>query len=233
MAIYVLIHGAFHGGCCWDKVARIIRESGHRVEAPDLPGHGKDRTPIQEVTLQLCVEKVCGILDAQSEPVILVGHSMGGIVISQVAEYRHTKIKTLVYLAAVLLPSGESLKQMMEEGRHSVNVSDDESSITFKHELAAEQFYDDCSTEDISRAKSLLGPESTVLLKTPIKISEENFGQVPRVYIETLFDKAVPPAAQKKMQTALPCQKVISVETSHSPFLSAPEMLAAILITFA
>jgi pimeloyl-ACP methyl ester carboxylesterase len=70
------------------------------VETLDLPGHGQDRTAIREITLATYVKRVCETLDAQAEPVILVDHSMGGIVISQVAEERPEKIQTLVYLSA-------------------------------------------------------------------------------------------------------------------------------------
>ncbi len=107
MATYVLIHGAWHGAWCWDKVVSLLKMKGHRVEAPDLPGHGKDRTPIGEVSLEAYAEKICKVLDAELEPVILVGHSMGGIAISQAAEYLPDKIETLVYLTAFLLRDGE------------------------------------------------------------------------------------------------------------------------------
>jgi pimeloyl-ACP methyl ester carboxylesterase len=112
MSVYVLIHGAWHGGWCWDKVVPLLEKEGHKVEAPDLPGHGNDKTPIPEISLQAYADRVCEVLDAQSEPVILVGHSMGGGVISQAAEYRPEKVKTLVYLAAFLLRNGESLLQV-------------------------------------------------------------------------------------------------------------------------
>jgi len=56
-----------------DRVAALLREKGHLVETPDLPGHGTDKTPIQEVTLQSCVDKVCNIIETHSIPVILVG----------------------------------------------------------------------------------------------------------------------------------------------------------------
>ena len=95
MAIFVLIHGGNHGAWCWDRVVPLLEAKGHKVIAPDLPGHGKDKTPIQEVTLQSCVDKVCSVIEAQNEPVILVGHSISGVVISQVAEQIPTKIKTL------------------------------------------------------------------------------------------------------------------------------------------
>jgi pimeloyl-ACP methyl ester carboxylesterase len=84
------------------------------VVAPDLPGHGEDKTSISEISLQAYTDRVCQILDEHSEPVILVGHSMGGVVITQAAEYRPEKIKKLVYLAGPLLQNGEFLFQYAE-----------------------------------------------------------------------------------------------------------------------
>lgn len=78
MSTFVLIHGAAHGGWCWYKVVPLLEKQGHTVLAPDLPSHGRDKTPLAAVTLQLYVDSVCKLLDEQQEPVILVGHSMGG-----------------------------------------------------------------------------------------------------------------------------------------------------------
>jgi len=111
MVTYVLIHGSWHGGWCWDKLASLLIRQGHSVIAPDLPGHGKDRTPIFKITLQSYVDLVCELLDSQTAPVCLVGHSRGGIVISQAAELRPKKIQKLVYLAAFMLRNGETMIQ--------------------------------------------------------------------------------------------------------------------------
>ena len=81
MATFVLIHGAWHGGWCWRKVVPHLEAAGHTVIAPDLPSHGDDPTPAAEVTLDDYVRRVCEILDAQDEPVVLVGHSMGGLLV--------------------------------------------------------------------------------------------------------------------------------------------------------
>jgi pimeloyl-ACP methyl ester carboxylesterase len=112
MSRYVLVHGAWHGSWCWEKVVPLLSQAGHQVETLDLPGHGQDRTPFREITLAAYTKRVCATLDAQAEPVILVGHSMGGIVITQVAEERLEKIQTLVYLTAFLPQNGESLLQL-------------------------------------------------------------------------------------------------------------------------
>ena len=230
VSTYVLIHGAWHGGWCWDKVVPLLKMRGHRVEAPDLPGHGKDETPISEISLGAYAEKICKVLDVQSEGVILVGHSLGGIAISQAAEYRPDKVKTLVYLTAFLLRDGET--HITQRDPESLVVpqmilSEDGSYVTLREDSLKEVFYGDCSDEDVARAKSLLVPQATAPSRTPIHITEENFGRVPRTYIECLRDKAIFPSWQRKMYTATPCQKILSLETSHSPFLSAPEALVA------
>lgn len=236
MAAYVLIHGAWHGSWCWDKVVRLLNGKGHKVEAPDLPGHGKDKTPIREVSLQAYVDRVCKVLDGQPEPVILVGHSMGGVVISQAAEYRPEKIKTLVYLTAFLLQNGEFLLQVAGGDTEALVLpnlvmSEDQSFATIKEEAIQQIVYGDCSDEDVKWAKSLLVPQAAAPLATPINITEKNFGRIPRVYIECLQDKAISPFIQKKMYTTLPCRSVITMDTSHSPFFSAPEALADHLVS--
>lgn len=95
MSTFVLIHGGWHGAWCWDRVAPLLEQGGHEVVSFDLPGHGEDRTPSVEVTLEGYTDRVVEALDALSEPVVLVGHSLGGTAISQAAERRPEKIEKL------------------------------------------------------------------------------------------------------------------------------------------
>ena len=87
----------------------LLRGAGHRVDAPDLAGLGTDRTSLADITLATWRDQIAALVDAALEPVVLVGHSRGGIVISEVAEARPDKIARLVYLAAFLLGDGESI----------------------------------------------------------------------------------------------------------------------------
>ena len=68
MATFVLVHGAWHGGWCWEDVAPRLAADGHAVFAPDLPGLGSDRTPLPEVTLDLCAARVARLLETIGEP---------------------------------------------------------------------------------------------------------------------------------------------------------------------
>ncbi len=98
MKTFVLIHGSWHSSWNWHRVIPILEKQGHRAIAIDLPGMGRDKTPIHEVKMQSTVEKICTLLDSIDGKVILVGHSKNGIMISQAAEYRPDKIEKLVYL---------------------------------------------------------------------------------------------------------------------------------------
>ena len=209
----------------------------------DLPGNGHDETLLASITLDTYVQHVCGVLDQlnqQDGPVVLVGHSLGGLTITQTAEYRPHKINTLVYLAAFLLGPGEAFIPVESKDPESVRkalqgdlwaVSDDLSHLIFHEELAQSKFYNDCSDEDVAWAKSMLVPQPAGPNMCPMKTTQENFGQVPRGYIECLRDAAMWPPFQKEMYTKLPCQRVISMDTGHSPFLSAPGELARHLMS--
>jgi pimeloyl-ACP methyl ester carboxylesterase len=231
----VLIHGAWHGGWCWHKVVARLRHAGQRAVAPDLPSLGRDRTPVAHVSLQSWTESVCRALDAEVEPVILVGHSRAGAVISQAAEARPEKVRVLVYLAGYLLADGESVSGTAKEDSQSLvgpnmQISQDRVSWGLRDAAVRDALYGECADEDVVLAQSLLAPEAVAPLTTPIRVSAQNFARVPRVYIECLRDRAVSLSEQRRMVSATPCRQVISMDTDHSPFFSAPDELTAHLL---
>src|SRR6185295_8426805 len=119
MTTYVLVHGSFHGAWCWQPVVAALEARGARVIAPDLPGHGDDRTPVAQCTLQAYVDRVTAVLDAQEQNVVLVGHSMGGVVITQAAEARAEKIARLVYVCAFVPQNGQALIELAKQDTQS------------------------------------------------------------------------------------------------------------------
>jgi pimeloyl-ACP methyl ester carboxylesterase len=238
MSTFVLIHGSWHGAWCWNQLTPLLVRAGHRVLAPDLAGLGDDPTPPRAVTLGTWTTAISRLHDAEVEPVVLVGHSRGGIVISQVAEERPDHVACLVYLAAFLLSDGQSLIQVAQTDAQSQilpNVVVDEQGgfHMINRERARDIFYHESPPADAQRAVRLLRPEPNAPTFTPLSLTDGNFGRVPRVYVHTRRDRAVGPALQERMVAALPCREVVSLDTDHSPFFSAPQALAASLLAVA
>ena len=238
MATFVLIHGAWHGGWCWDEVVPLLREAGHHVFAPDLPGMGKDKTPLEKVDLSAWTLFVSDLVVQAFEPVVLVGHSRGGIVISEVAEIVPDRIQALVYLAAFLVPNGKTLSDMLTSApanpvANGAIVMGEGGLSTIAPAKVVPVFYNTTPPALSGRAASLLSPEPMMSFTTPIRTSAARYGRVKRAYIECTQDNAIPVALQRTMQAALPCKPVVTLDTDHSPFFSAPDALSRALLDIA
>lgn len=241
MAGFVLIHGSWHGGWCFDAVAERLRAAGHVVRAPDLPGMGGDAAALAAVTLQgwadFAVEQ-CRELKRElgGGPVVLAGHSRGGLVVSQAAETDPAAMDGLVYICAMMLPGGMSRAQFKQledpnpafdalispvASGHATVISGDDPAAVFAQlsppELAA-------------AAMARLVAEPHGPRSTPLSLTPERWGALPRTYIECLHDRTITLTSQRRMQGMSPGAKVVSLEADHSPFLSAPGPLAAALI---
>ncbi|ABW68968.1 alpha/beta fold hydrolase [Desulfosudis oleivorans] len=236
MSTFVLVHGSWHGAWCWYRLIPLLEAAGHRVIAPDLSGFGRDKTPIAEIGPDTWARDIGRILDAAPEPVLLVGHSRGGMVISQAAEARPDKVRALIYLCAFLLRDGQSvldvlLADLTSDVTCNVEINEAGGYATLPETAVQQAFYGDCGDADVALARLLLQPEPMAPVIVPIHVTSKNFGQAPRVYIECLRDRAITPEAQKRMYSATPCDTIITMDTSHSPFFSAPEALARHLIS--
>ncbi len=238
MKTFILIHGSWHSAWNWHKIVPLLEKQGHKVIAVDLPGMGRDKTPIYTIKMEETVEKICHLIDSIDEPVILVGHSKNGIMISQAAEYRPHKIEKLIYLAAYLIPNGKTQREYSIQDTEGVlkpyvTLHKELNASTLQPEIYKEGLYHDCEDDITELAKLLLSHEPIESGMTPLQLTDENYGSVPRYYIECTEDKAVTPFIQRKMYTELPCEKVYSMATSHSPFFSAPQELSDILTEIA
>jgi pimeloyl-ACP methyl ester carboxylesterase len=238
MKTFILIHGSWHSSWNWHKIIPILEGKGHKAIAIDLPGMGRDKTPIEEVTLQTSVQKICALIDSLEEQVILVGHSKNGIMISQAAEYRSEKIEKLIYLAAYLIPNGKTQSEYSVQDidgvlKPYVTRYPELNAHTLQTEIYKEGLYHDCEDTITQLAKLLLSHEPVATGITPLELSEQKYGSVRRFYIECTDDKAVTPFIQKKMYTETICEKVYSLPTSHSPFFSKPEELSALFCEIA
>jgi len=184
----------------------------------------------------------------EGERVVWVGHSRNGIAAPRAAEARPEKIGMLVYLASSLPPVGASppLGHSRGEGqwahdpdsllwaRQGVDVDREAGWDMLRREEFREALYADCPDEDIALAYALLTPEPrgpNSPTETPIRTSRENFGRVRRIYIELTQDRAVTCAAQRRMYQATPCERVLTIEASHSAYFSQPDQLTKHILT--
>ena len=230
-AHFVLVHGSFHGAWCWYKIVAALEAAGHRATAIDLPSAGIDPTAPAAVDLLTQADAVIALLDQLGEPVILVGHSAGGPVISTVAEARPGKIAKLVYLSAYLLENGESIVSMLPRDPDSLvlpHLVPMAGGLIVDLDAVRDVFYGTSDDADVALARSLLKPIGVLTTSVPVAISTP-FASVRRFYVSCLRDRAVTPGFQRSMYTALPCERVFTIRSDHSPFFSRPEELLRIL----
>lgn len=237
MASFVLVHGAWHGGWCWRHIEPLLRARGHRVLAPDLPGHGADPAPPAAQTLAAYAERTAAAVRACGDDhVILVGHSLGGLVISAVAEAMPERLRRLVYLTAFLPRDGDSLVRICSvDPDNPLNAASlrtpDGKCVTVDPARLEAIFYADCPPEDVAFARARVGAEPLTVMFDTVHVTPERFGRVPRAYIRCSSDVAIPPLVQDGMLAASPCDPVLTLATGHSPFFAAPEQLATLLAT--
>lgn len=231
MAEFLLIHGTGHGAWCWEALIPELQALGHGARAIDLPGACGDPTPLAEVTLELYAEAV--LRAARPGPVILVGHSAGGFPITLAAERDPAPIARLVYLCAYVPEPGKGLVQMRSEAERqpllgAIQPNDDGMSISFDPDKAVAHLYQDCPPDVAAAAVARLCPQPVAPQRTGITPGA-NYASVPRSYILCTKDNAIDPGHQAAMASGFPPEDIHEMAVSHSPFLSRPAALAAVL----
>jgi pimeloyl-ACP methyl ester carboxylesterase len=233
MATYVLVHGGWVGAWIWEPVVPLLDAAGHRAVAIDLPGHGADPTPPAQVTLESHVEAVGRVLAGELEPAVLVGHSSGGVVITQAAEAYAERIRALVYVCAYLPRDGEALLQLAQTESDPARsilphivFREAEGVATLSPGGAREAVFTDLPADEATRIVERLEPEPMAFAMTPVRTTPERFGRISRVYVACARDRVISPTLQERMYTATPC-RVVMMDTGHSPFLARPEEFVA------
>jgi len=235
METIILVHGAWADASSWDAVVPLLKAQGHEVIAVNLAGHGKDNTPVTDITFQTYVDQVKAAIGDRTN-VVLVGHSFAGLVISQVAEEIPSQIKELIYLAAALPHDGDSLLGLAKSdaGSHIgkyLTVDKEHGVAIIARDGAADIFAADAPQQVQDYIAANIKPEPLTPLATPVHLTEKNFGSVKKVYIHTANDHAISYPAQQYMVSHSKVDKVYTLQSSHTPFISMPDKLAAILIT--
>jgi pimeloyl-ACP methyl ester carboxylesterase len=236
MSSIVLVHGAWSDASAWDHVAQKLTSAGHQVAVPDLPAHGRDLTSPTDATLEAYVATVITAAEGLAGPVVLVGHSMAGTVISVAAELRPDLVEHLVYLAAFLLPSGQSLYGFTQTSPGMASsalgpaLRPGDGVLGVDPDQFIDAFCADATDEFARHALSSLRPDPLAPLGTPITVTAKRWGAVPRSYIHTDLDRCVSPASQAEMVAAVGVGSTRHLEAAHLAMLSQPDALTAAII---
>lgn len=231
----MLVHGACHGAWCWDRVVPLLEQAGHRVLTPDLPGRGDKGKPGWRWTLKAYAAAIVDEARAAGGPVIAVGHSMGGPVVSAAAEAAPELFARLVYVSAFLPVDGDSLVSLAAMDKDSdldgaSSVGWFRGVVTINPDRLKPVYYGDCSEADLDWVRPRLVAESLRPSLTKVRLSDR-FQSVPRSYVRCTQDRALSVQMQDRMIERQPCDHVATLDASHSPFLSMPQQFAEVLVS--
>jgi pimeloyl-ACP methyl ester carboxylesterase len=232
-ATVVLVHGACHGAWCWDKVVAGLTDRGVPSVAIDLPGHGADREPLGDLAADAAALRAC--LDGIDRSVVC-GHSFGGAVITEGAA-GHPGVQHLVYVTAFALAPGEStIAAAPGDGASDTPTKlgdavrfEEDGTMRFEGPAAVDALYHDCSAADVEFALARLGPESVAALGGVA--TRAAWQDVPSTYVVCTEDRGIAPELQRRM--AARAAETVEWPTSHSPFLSRPDLVVDLLARIA
>ena len=223
-ATVVLVHGAWHGAWCWEKVVALLDKEGISATAVELP-------------LTSLVDDVQATTSALQEidgRAVLCGHSYGGAVITEAGH--HPNVEHLVYLTAFACDTGESPSATAVEENlpfadfnDALVFSEDGTTMSVSPESAAEIFYHDCDRADVDAAVARLRPINLLCATTPA--TSPAWRLKPSTYVVCSEDRGLHPAMQRHL--AARCTRSVEWPTAHSPFLNRPDLVASLLAELA
>jgi pimeloyl-ACP methyl ester carboxylesterase len=240
MARFVFVHGAFAGAWIWRPLMDRLKAAGHSVEAFDLPGLGDDQTPLSEITLDACAARLCEVLAKSSEPAIVAGNSMGGLIATQGAARCPGRVAALVYVAAFAPKDGQSLLDLtkLPEGsddqvQANIVIEGEPPVAVMPAEASRHALYGSCTPDLAAWAIAQQRPQPVAPFVTPVSIAPGTLDGIRRYYVLCKRDRAIPPALQRRMIAENQFADVTELDTDHTPQLSMTDELAKALQRFA
>ncbi|WP_082321501.1 alpha/beta fold hydrolase [Variovorax paradoxus] len=234
---FVLVHGAWHGGWCWSRVAARLRERGHAVYTPTLTGLGERRHLISpQVNLDTHVEDIVNLLQFEElERVVLVGHSYAGIVISGVADRVPQRLRQLVYLDALLLEPGKSLfsdflPAVVEQRLKAIRETGGGVGAAAALPPAAFGVKDPADAAWVARH---LTPQPVGTYLQPLLLKAPLGNGLPKTYIECTGDPIATLEPTKARVRADAGWQLRTLATGHDAMVTAPAALTELLTDLA
>lgn len=231
----VLVHGAHLTSGIWGPVQSHLHSKGFNTVAFDVPGRAEDGVTATQATLDSAVRKLCNVIGIQASPVILVGHSQGGAIISHALGQCPKHIKGLIYIAAVVpLPGTSAFEDLSKEdgvwfSKCAILDSNKKVWTLLPNAPLYEAFMADVPQRESEKYKSIFVDEPSLIGDGIIKYDQILFNKIPKIFIETTQDRIITIATQQRIQSREIFAKTYSLTSSHSPFFSVPKLLANVL----
>lgn len=233
--MFVLVHGAYHGGWCWEPLIERLKARGHDAVAPDLPGHAAKDGWLGQQEMDSYINAIADLVSSMETAPKLVGHSMSGAVVSGVAEKCPDAVEKVIFLAAYIPANGECLADLAKidpETHAQMNKVDVNgiTAVSIKQGNLGDAFYNDATPEQLAWAEDRIKLQAARTFRTPVTLSTENFGRVKKAAIICSKDRAISVAHERWMAARAGCDPIIELDTGHSPFVTAPDALADALL---
>ncbi len=236
----ILIHGAWQGRWVWQDFARLLEEAGFTAHAIDLPGNGADDTPLADVSLDLYLAHIGALIEQLEGDILIVAHSGGGVVGTALGERYPQPIKSITYIAGMMMPSGwhfgDVLREEMAEERGLLGIgpylewNEERTESSVPAEAGAKIFLNDMPFDVALTGAENLTPQAEPGRALSTDWTEERFGTIPRIYVECAQDLSVLLPIQQAMQNLVPGARRIALDAGHAPHVSQPEVLADALV---
>ena len=226
---FILIHGAWHGGWCWDGVVDELEKEGHIAEALTMPGHhpDDDRSNIQ---FSDYVDKIISELEQQTVPVVLVGHSSAGFLLQAAAPKIPDKIAQLIFLNAFILPNGKSQFDLVPpeaaEGMTAAAKASPGNCVPVIEDFVRNMLM---ATEPVELQDALINrlvPQPIALFTTPVDTQDFQSLSIPKSVVFCKDDASLPPGAFIGMAQGLGDYSLVEVEGSHEALFTNPGVVA-------
>lgn len=234
---FVLVHGSWHGGWCWDAVVKSLAQRGHRVFAPTLTGLGERRHLLsKDVNLTTHITDVCNVIETEDlSDAVLVGHSYGGIVISGVADRMPPRLSQLIYLDALLVDPGQTVFSTFfspEEREAVLKVVAEQGNGVGIPPLPASLF-GITDPEKLQWVQRHLSPQPVGTYEEPLQLQSELGGTLRKTYIECTQNALPVIEPIRKRVRADSSWRVRTLDSGHDAMVSAPERLTKLLVEIA
>ncbi len=233
----ILIHGAWAGPWVWEALIPELAAFGLDAEALALPGDGTHSIAPEHATEADFLDCIAQAIAAAPGPVVLVGHSGGGMLVTAGADAFPEKVTHAIWIAGMLIPDGRSFDDIQTQimGRDAgfgitphVEQSTDGQTSTVPPAMAIRYFFNDAAAPIARAAAARLSaqPNAGHRIRTP---TGPRFADVPKLYIHARDDRSVIPAAQTAMSRSTAHVTVQTVASGHVPQLTQPRCVAQII----